>query len=288
MRNFMRRLAAGGPLLLLAAVLGVLTTGGVLLWLDGLEQDKQEERVAVSSGTVATVELVVARNDIEAGVALTESMFELGEVPVDGVLEGSFLSVDDVAGRVARYPIVKGEQILASRLVSLEDSEEDGAGLAFTVPPGMRAVSVPVSEVSGAGGLIVPGDRVDVMVSADFEDLFGPGEILADSSQENDPVVMTILQDVLVLAVGQLLAERSDPDRDRDTFRNDDAEVQPAARSVTLAVSPKDAQLLFMSSQEGKLGLSLRPFGEEQQRILDPVLKLTPADNLESFLAAAR
>ena len=288
MRNFIRRLAAGGPLLLLAAILGVLTTGGVLLWLDGLEQDRQEERVAVSSGTVATVELVVARNDIEAGVALTESMFELGEVPVDAVLDGSFLSGNDVAGRVARYPIVQGEQILATRLVSLEDSEEDGAGLAFTVPPGMRAVSVPVSEVSGAGGLIVPGDRVDVMVSADFEDLFGPGEILADSSQKGDPVVMTILQDVLVLAVGQVLAERSDPDRDRDTFRNDDAEVQPAARSVTLAVSPRDAQLLFMASQEGKLGLSLRPFGEELQRTLDPVLKLTPADNLESFLAAAR
>ena len=254
----------------------------------GLEQDRQEERVATTSGSVAMVELVVASRDIEAGVALTDSMFELGEVPASVVLDGSFLSVDDVEGRVARYPIVKGEQILATRLVSLEDSEEDGAGLAFTVPPGMRAVSVPVSEVSGAGGLIVPGDRVDVMVSADFEDLFGPGEILADSSQKSDPVVMTILQDVLVLAVGQVLAERSDPDRDRDTFRNDDAEVQPAARSVTLAVSPEDAQLLFMSAQEGKLGLALRPFGEEQLRILDPVLKLTPADNLESFLAAAR
>ncbi|MCH7908145.1 MAG: Flp pilus assembly protein CpaB [Candidatus Hydrogenedentes bacterium] len=288
MRNFIRRLAAGGPLLLLAAILGVLTTGGVLLWLDGLEQDRQEERVATTSGSVAMVELVVASRDIEAGVALTDSMFELGEVPADVVLDGSFLSVDDVEGRVARYPIVKGEQILATRLVSLEDSEEDGAGLAFTVPPGMRAVSVPVSEVSGAGGLIVPGDRVDVMVSADFEDLFGPGEILADSSQKSDPVVMTILQDVLVLAVGQVLAERSDPDRDRDTFRNDDAEVQPAARSVTLAVSPKDAQLLFMSAQEGKLGLALRPFGEEFQRILDPVLKLTPADNLSGFLAAAQ
>lgn len=288
MRNFMRRLAAGGPLLLLAAILGVLTTGGVLLWLNGLEQDRQEERVATTSGAVATVELVVARKDIEAGVALTDSMFELGEAPVDVVLDGSFLSVDDVAGRVARYPIVQGEQILASRLVSLDDSEEDGEGLAFTVPPGMRAVSVPVSEVSGAGGLIVPGDRVDVMVSADFEDLFGPGEILADSSQKSDPIVMTILQDVLVLAVAQELAERTDPDRDRDTFRNEDAGVQPAARSVTLAVSPKDAQLLFMSSQEGKLGLSLRPFGEEQQRILDPVLKLTPADNLSGFLAAAQ
>src|SRR4029077_7791009 len=129
------------------------------------------------------------------------SVLELREVPHGTGVTGALDRVEVASGRTTRYPLVKGEQVVDSKLVPKDQPK--GTGLAFTVPNGMRAVSVPVNEESGAGGLIAPGDRVDGLVSTDYGRLFAPTEPTSGSNSNiaQFPAVLTALQNVMVLAV---------------------------------------------------------------------------------------
>ena len=229
---------------------------------------------------------MVARQDIAAGEVLTTSVLALRQVPADAALAESFTTIDELVGRATRYPLVRNEQFSPFKLVDADGDE--GSGLAYSVPRGMRALSVPVSEVSGAGGLIVPGDWVDVLVATEYRRLFGPSELLGEKDDERHPTVLTVLQDVLVLAVGQEFTPRADQGRDQATLRVDETEPQPGAASVTLAVTLEEAQTLFLAAQEGTLGLALRAFGDDDTQTLNPKLSLAPADGLVDELAASR
>src|SRR5690606_20427156 len=126
------------------------------------------------------------------------------------------------------------------------------------------------------GGLIVPGDRVDVLAAVDWRRLDPAttretrasnsltdefGQPIADGIIQHG-AVLTILQDTLVLAIGQTVSAAPAVSRDQGTQRADEGEPQPQAASVTLAVSPEQAQTLFMAVMEGSIGLALRPFGD--------------------------
>ena len=146
----------------------------------------------------------------------------------------------------------------------------------------MRAISVPFSEVMGAGGLVLAGDRVDVLVSTQFEKLFGPDEDVPADEDGGRPIVVTVLQDVLVLSVGQAYAPATDASLDPATQRRDTATEQPNARSVTLAVTPGQAQQIFFATQQGTLGLAMRSFGDDDVNVLSPEFKLEPEFGLDS------
>lgn len=268
--NGVRKIASGGGLLLIAAVLGLVTAAATLAWLSAQEGDGDGDTAAATNNIPGRT-VVVAREEIPAGIELTTAMLELREIPVTAVLSGAITDLDGLDGRVTRYPLTIGEQVLDSKLVGSDGS--GGVGLAYSVPPGMRAASVQFSEIMGAGGLIVPGDRVDVMVATDYGRLFGPEE-QPDDDVVGHPTVVTILQDLLVLAVGQQFAEPLEGDRDPATLRNDVVEPQPSAVSVTLAVTADQAQTLFLASREGALGLTLRSFGDSAQFTVDPLFKL--------------
>ena len=167
----LRALTSGGALMLLAVILGVGTAAAAFVWLDGqADDDTGTASAAATSGP--TREVVVLLEDVPAGSPLPQAALALRRVAVSEVLIGASSDLDRVAGRVARYPLLAGEQVTEARLVA--PGGPTGNGLAYTVPEGMRAVSVPVNEVSGAGGLIVPGDRVDVMVVTERQRVFGP------------------------------------------------------------------------------------------------------------------
>ena len=262
--------------MLLAVILGVGTAAAAFVWLDGqADDDAGTASAAATSGP--TREVVVLLEDVPAGSPLPQAALALRRVAVSEVLIGASSDLDRVAGRVARYPLLAGEQVTEARLVA--PGGPTGNGLAYTVPEGMRAVSVPVNEVSGAGGLIVPGDRVDVMVVTERQRVFGPEAVTAeqaDADMQRQPTVVTVLQDVLVLAVGQELADAAEG-RDPATLRADDVAPQPRAVSVTLAVTPGESQVLFMASQEGPLGFAVRAFGDGTRDALAPVTLVEPA-----------
>ncbi len=266
-----RSLASGASLLTLAVLIGVGTALAAFVWASGVGETNTA--VAQQPGGPLT-SVVAARDTIPAGTKLTANILEVRRVPQRDALQGGAEKIDLVVGRTLRYPLSGGEQVIEPKLVAKK--AEEGQGLAFSIPDGFRAMAVPVTEVSGAGGLIVPGDRVDVMVSTVYDRLFGPGSA-APEKDAAKPVVMTVLQDMLVLAVGQVVTDPLEGGRDPNTLRPNEAAAQPGAATVTFAVQPAQAQALFLASGQGALGLVLRAYGDGTQASLEPAVKLEVA-----------
>jgi pilus assembly protein CpaB len=269
----LRAIGSGSTLLLLAVLLGLATAGATYAYVTN-QAAKATPSAAAAPSTVALRSVVIVRDAVAAGTRLPAGALELRQVPEADVLPGAYTDVKQAAGRVVRYPLVAGDQVIESRVVT--DGATDAQGLAFSVPQGMRAVSVPLSEVSGAGGMIVPGDHIDVLASTSYQRLFDPGATVTDQERQA-PAVLTVLQDVLVLAVGQEATSTVDTAQDPATLRPADAKPQPSARSVTLAVTPEQAQVLFMAAEQGKIGLAVRPFGDQDRAVLSPIASLQPA-----------
>lgn len=183
--------------------------------------------------TVATVkqantQVVVAALDLQVGGKLEDKDLQEIRLPGANLPQGYFQNKADVLGRGVVVPIAKGEFILPSKLAA----ENAGAGLPSLIPPGMRAVSVRVNEVVAVAGFVIPGTRVDVLLTG-------------NPRGTDEPLTTTVLENVEVLAAGQKLQ------------RSSQGEPQ-SVPVITLLVSPEDAQKLTMASSEGHIQLALR------------------------------
>jgi pilus assembly protein CpaB len=243
----------GRSLLLLALLFAVVAAVLVFVALNQSDNKKDE-----SAGGGATTKVVVAAHDIAARTTLKSDMLEVADVPTDSTLKGSFSNVSDLDGQVTRYPLVSGEQVVDSKIGA---QNKDETGLSFVFPQGMRAFSIQVSEESSAGGLILPGDLVDIIAILD------EGTVGIDKA-------VTLVQGVEVLAVAQEAQEAIPAARPTGTVtpsavtgtlgeRPTDVEANPKARTVTLAVTQEQAQLLALVQAKGELALSLRSFGDK-------------------------
>jgi pilus assembly protein CpaB len=184
------------------------------------------------------VEAVVATNDLQVGQKIEDRDVRLVRFP-EGTLPPNYIrSMSQVVGRGVVLPISKGEFILPGKLAG----ENAGFGLPSLIPPGMRAVSVRVNEVVSVAGFVVPGTRVDVLLTGTPQ---GGGE----------PRTTTVLENVAVIATGQKLE------------RNAGGEPQMTP-VITLLVSPDDAQKLTLATTQGRIQLALRnPLDTKQQDI---------------------
>ena len=183
--------------------------------------------------TVATVkqantQVVVAAIDLQVGARLEDKDLREVRLPGADLPQGYYQNKADVLGRGVVVPIAKGEFILPSKLAA----ENAGAGLPSLIPPGMRAVSVRVNEVVAVAGFVIPGTRVDVLLTG-------------NPRGTDEPLTTTVLENVEVLAAGQKLQ------------RSSQGEPQ-SVPVITLLVSPDDAQKLTMASNEGRIQLALR------------------------------
>jgi pilus assembly protein CpaB len=184
------------------------------------------------------VDVVVAANNLNVGARIEDRDLRLVRFPAESLPEGVFHSKTRVVGRGVVLPISKGEFILPSKVAG----ENAGSGMPALIPPGMRAVSVRVNEVVAVAGFVVPGTRVDVLLTG------SPGGTA-------DNQTTTVLENIAVLAAGQKLE------------RNAAGEPQ-SVPVITLLVSPEDAQKLTLASQEGRIQLSLRnPLDTNQQKL---------------------
>ena len=173
-------------------------------------------------------DVIVAANDIQVGAKLQDGDIRMVKVPASVVPPNSFRSRSQIIGRGVILPIQKGEFILPSKLAA----ENAGSGLPALIPPGMRAVSVRVNEVVAVAGFVIPGTRVDVLLTG-------------NPMGANEPQTTTVLENVAVIAAGQRLE------------RNAAGEPQ-STPVITLLVSPDDAQKLTLASSQGHIQLSLR------------------------------
>jgi pilus assembly protein CpaB len=241
--------------MLAALAFGLLTAALLVAYLRDNER-RQSARDA------ASVSVVVAKKEIPLGSNISMSMLEERLVPPEAAVAAAFTESGKVAGLRARYPIPAGAQIVPGMVVQGGSAD----ALSYVVPPGKRAVAVAASEVIGGGGHIRPGDFVDVLVTIEVWKLVG-GQ--PPSGSDRPKGVWTVLQNVEVLAVADDAekigatgpGDRSDEDKDKKI------------RSVVLGVDPNQAQTLFLAESEGKIRLSLRPFGDREETPLAPVLE---------------
>jgi pilus assembly protein CpaB len=196
-----------------------------------------EKKRAAENAKLQTVGVAVAVVDIPLGTTINSNQVALSPWPKDLQPRDALTAVKPAIGRIALRDILRGEPVVESRLVPTDKS----AGLlSLKVPAGMRAFSVKVNEFVGVGGFIVPDSRVDVVVTT---------AVSPDRQQEQ--VSKTFLQDILVLAAGQLVEQK---------------ENKPVTvNTVTLAVTPEDAEKLALASNDGKIHLVMRNFSDSRK-----------------------
>ena len=255
-------------LILLGLFLGLVSAALVVVYLSKAGDDGGGN---VSGGVVTPV--VVASHDIAAGTRVTEEMLTLKPIASDAVLPGVFLKTEEVVGQVTRVPLVSGEQVIPTKVVAtgIAITDVENPPLAFVIPEGMRAVSVEVSSVIGASGLIRPGDYVDVIltVKVQGDSTTGGGSTPGSGTAESatsDQITRTILQNVQVLSVDQDIAIPS-LDTEGAPSVGGDADSNAEATTVTLAVSPVHGEVLTVAetcgqNNGGRLALALRGFGD--------------------------
>jgi pilus assembly protein CpaB len=191
-----------------------------------------------SAPPMAMSEVLVASTNLQPGQQLTVDQVRWEKWPTTSVdatfmTHGNIGSEDEaVKGNVVRAPILAGQPIVSTALV-----KADAAGfMAALLTPGMRAVSIIISAESGAGGFVLPNDRVDVILTRKFD--------TRASSK-------TVLSNLRVLAVDQTFAQAKDT-------------KTVVGKTALVEVTPEQAELITMAQSAGQLSLALRPLGDNQ------------------------
>lgn len=232
--------------LIVALILGLFS---MLINCSYLKQER--ESLLYESETIKTL---VSTQDIPKNFKLDETMVNVEDVPRKWRQPGALQSVEDILGQISANPIQQGEQILITKLVSMED-----AGLAYKIPKKKRAIAAAVYDVSAVGGHVKPGNYVDLLGSFDF----GQGE-------KSDLRTVTIFQNVHVLAVGDDLGQTVPRNADGDDSMvggSAGAYMNSGANNgtIVLALSPLECQKIVLAQEVGSLTVTLRSLWEDQR-----------------------
>ena len=189
------------------------------------------QRMPVREVEVRSLYQVVAARELAMGSLITKDDVKLVPWPASSPVDRGFTNIEAVLNRGLVDGVVTNEPLTEGKLASLEA----GGGLPPTITEGMRALSVKVNEVIGVAGYVVPGTRVDVIVT------------LNQSGAANESMTRVVVSDVEVLTAGT----RMDAAKARDG--------QPISASVvTLLVTPDDAERIALAANQGSIMLTLR------------------------------
>jgi pilus assembly protein CpaB len=189
---------------------------------------------------IDTVDILVAKGDINMGQVVAAGDIQWQIWPASA--GSSYFvrrkdrpdAIEQLTGSIARSPFVAGEPIREAKLI-----KANGSGfMAALLPSGMRAVSTEISPETGAGGFILPNDRVDVLLTRRDREVERTTGVEAHVSE-------TILTDVRVLAIDQTIEEKN-------------GQRVVVGRTATVELSPRQAETLAVSRQRGVLSLALR------------------------------
>ncbi len=191
--------------------------------------------------------VLVAKGNLPSGTFIKEEDVSWQKWPVDGVNDAYILEgqadLSSIVGAVVRKGIVAGEPITEAQIAR----PGDRGFLAAVLTPGMRAISIDVNEPSSVAGLVFPGDRIDVLLNMQFT----IQEIGPDGNQQTSPyrpqTSETVLENVRLLATDRNL---------------NDIEGEPKKlNTVTIELTPKQAEMIKVAASMGQLALSLRGLG---------------------------
>ncbi len=218
--------------LVVAVFFGLIAAYGIYNFLSYKQKETDSLRAS-------NQEIVVAAQDIPPGTTINEEVIKKGMIkttpwPKNSIPVGAFSSPQQVVGKINRVKILANEPILESRLAG------EGAGLTVRLEAGKRALAVRVDEIIGVSGFIVPDDRVDVILTT-----------TPSGANQDAKVSKIVLQNKRVLSVAQSTEQK-------------DGKPQ-LARSITLEVTPDEAEKLSLASQEGQIVLALRGLGDDSE-----------------------
>jgi pilus assembly protein CpaB len=192
------------------------------------------QRMPVREVEIPGVQVVVASSYIPVGTRLTKDHLRVATYPARNPIPGAFADPEQLIDRGVVDTLSENEPITATKVAG----PEAGAGLPPVIPPGMRAMSVRVNEVVGVAGFVLPGTRVDVILTVADD---------GDGAGMKEPMSRTVLSNVVVLTAGTRY--------DQDTGKAGEAQ---RATVVTLAVLPEDGERVALATSEGKISLALR------------------------------
>jgi len=226
-------------IVVLAVALGA---GGIAAYLASGSDNKLAPVAPVVQ--LQTIDVLVAKSDIALGQALKPEDMQWQMWPAANA-SSTFIrrgdhpdAANQVAGSIARAPFIAGEPIREQKLV-----KADGSGfMAAILPTGMRAISTEISAETGAGGFILPNDRVDVILTK--------REKNPDNTNAQDIVIsVVILTNIRVLAIDQAPKEK-------------DGQNAVVGKTVTLELKPEQTVTLGAARQAGTLSLALRSIAD--------------------------
>jgi pilus assembly protein CpaB len=209
--------------IVIAALLALLASIGVYRYLSEKGRLAEEARLQ-------TVGIAVAMVNLPVGAQINANQAAISSWPKDLNPIGSFATLEPVVGRVAKRDFQRGEPIVESKLVPIG---KGGGILSLIVPEGKRAFTIRVNEVVGVGGFIVPDTKVDVIVT-----MIPPGG--------KEKISKIVLENIPVLAAGQIVEQQ---------------ENKPiTVNTVTLSLTPEEAEKLALAGNDGIIQLVLRNF----------------------------
>ena len=189
------------------------------------------QRMPVREVEVASTTAVIAARNIPVGTLLVKEDLKIVAWPSRNPVKGGFKAIEDVTNRGVVTGVAENEPITEAKLAPLGA----GAGLAPTIPSGMRALSVRVNEVIGVAGFVIPGSRVDLVVTV-------------TDPQTKGSVTKSVVSNLEVLTAGSRF--------DQESSRADGKPIQ--ASVVTLLATPQDAEKISLAASEGSITLTLR------------------------------
>jgi pilus assembly protein CpaB len=211
-------------------VTGLFLAGGSVLVAHSYFQKMTAAPGEAQAKEIAAI--VVARGEIAYGAPISFEMVRLQEWPEEAVPPEAFTSLEDLLGasnqepRRARRSMVAGEPVLRNKVSNFGEK----VTIADMIDPTKRAMAIRVTDVSGVAGFVTPGDRVDVLLTRRLDG--------------NNMTTTTVLQDIVVRGTDQL----ADQDLDKPNV----------ARTVTVEVTPDEAQRVALAQEAGTLSLTLR------------------------------
>ncbi len=223
-----------------AQVIGIsIALGAGVMAFVGMRGLMKPPKTVVQTERVNVAQVLVARADIALGHIATEGNFRWQDWPADAV-SGSFITkankpaaAKDLTGSIARAPMLAGEPVTETKLIK----PGTGGVLAAILPAGMRATSTKITEVSAAGKLILPNDRVDVILT------------LRERGGGSAAPSETLFENIRVLAIGQQIEAR-------EGKKNAEGNV------ATLELTPDQAETLASANIRGEISLALRSIAD--------------------------
>ena len=215
---------------ILAIACAIIVAIGAFVFMNSAEEEEE---------VIVTKNVVVMSVDVAQHTVITAEMLQVQAVPEDYALTWAYTSKEGIVGKVAKVDLKAGEQLHPSRLIDI--GNRGTSSLSMLIEEGMRAVTIAVNPVKGVSNMILPGDKIDVLIHYGVEEETEETEETEEPEQEM--VTEVLVENITVLAVDNVMSTKGKAD---------------GYGTLTLMVTPEQANKIDWAEQQGTLRAALR------------------------------